>query len=172
MARAAIEDPLKVFRFRVLIDGFARAGFSSVSGLKRTTEKAEYREGGMNETKQKSAGLTDYGDITLKRGQIIGSSRGGDSDIIDWAELVHDVAIGGNAANYRKDFTIEQYNSLNDRACYWEVYDAWITDATFMSDMSADSSDNSYEEITLANEGHKYFPGLGKLSTTNTDKYL
>lgn len=153
MARASIEDPLKVFRFRVVVDGFVRAGFSEVNGFERDTEEASYREGAFNETKQKSAGLTNFGDITLKRGQIVGSQRGGDDDMIQWAGMVFDVASSGNASNYRKDLDIEQYSAANVRVRVWRVYECWIKKFKPMSDLKADASENSYEEITLAHEG-------------------
>ena len=153
MARASIEDPLKVFRFRIVVDGFVRAGFSECTGFERDTEEAAYREGAFNETKQKSAGLTNFGDITLKRGQIVGSQRGGDDDFITWAQQVFDVAAAGNAANYRKDLDIEQYSASNIRVRVWRVYESWPKKFKPMSDLKADASENSYEELTIANEG-------------------
>lgn len=159
MARASIEDPLKAFRYRVLIDGMTRAGFTEVNGLKRQTDKIEYREGGMNETPQKSAGLTKYPDVTLVRGQIIGSSRGGDTDLIDWANDVHQVSVQGSASNYRRDLTIEQYNALNVRACYWTVYECWVSESVPMSDLKAANSDNSYETVVICHEGYEFNAG-------------
>lgn len=153
MARAAVEDPLKSFRFRVVIDGFVRAGFSEVTGFDRETDEAKYREGGFNETEQKSAGLTHFGDIMLKRGLIIGSSRGGDTDMLDWADLVFDIAVQGNAGNYRKDLDIEQYSAQNTRARVWRVYDSWPKKVVPTGELKAESSENLYESITLANEG-------------------
>lgn len=153
MARASVEDPLKVFRFRVIVDGFVRAGFSEVAGFDRTTEEAKYREGGFNETVQKSAGLTEFPDITMRRGQIVGSSRGGDDDFINWAASVFDVASAGNATNYRKDLDIEQYSATNVRARVWRVYNCWPRGFKPTSDMKADGNDNSIEELKVANEG-------------------
>jgi len=153
MARASIEDPLKVFRFRVVIDGFVRAGFSEVDGFEQDTEEAAYREGGFNDTKQKSAGLTNFGDITLKRGQIVGSQRGGDDDFIAWGQQVFNVSAAGNAENYRRDLDVEQYSATNVRVRVWRVYEAWVKKFKPMSPLKADASENSYEEIVLANEG-------------------
>lgn len=153
MARASVEDPIKVFRYRVVVDGFVRAGFSECSGLESDTEVAEYREGGFNETKQKSAGLTSFGDITLKRGQIIGSQRGGDDDFITWYSQIFDVAAAGNAANYRKDLDIEQYSASNVRVRVWRVYEAWPKKFKPFSDLKAEASENSLEDIIIVNEG-------------------
>ena len=157
MARASIEDPIKVFRFRVVVDGFVRAGFTEVTGFERDTEEAKYREGGFNETVQKSAGLTSFGDITLRRGQIIGSSRGGDDDFLIWASDVFDVASAGNAANYRKDLDIEQYSAQNLRVRIWRTYNCFPKKFKPFTDLKGDGSDNSVEEMVLANEGWEAF---------------
>lgn len=153
MARASIEDPLKVFRFRIVVDGFVRAGFSECSGFEQDTDEAKYREGAFNETEQKSAGLSHFGDITLKRGQLVGTQRGGDDDFITWSQQVFDVAAGGNAANYRKDLDVEQYSATNIRVRVWRVYETWPKKFKPMSDLKADASENSYEDIVLVNEG-------------------
>ena len=153
MARASVEDPLKVFRYRVVIDGFVRAGFTKVSGFGRDTEEASYREGAFNDTKQKSAGLTNFGDLTLTRGQIVQSQRGGDDDVVTWADDVFDITTSGNAANYRKDLDIEQYSASNVRARVWRVYECWVKGFKPMSDLDANASENSYEEMTIAHEG-------------------
>jgi phage tail-like protein len=122
-------------------------------GLTRTTEEAKYREGGMNETVQKSAGLTEFPDITLKRGQIIGSSQGGDDDFLNWATQVFDVSAAGNATNYRQDIDIQQYSAQNVLARVWTVYNTWPKEYKPMSDQKGDSNDNNFEELKLANEG-------------------
>lgn len=155
MARASIEDPIKTFRFRIVVDGFIRAGFSEVTAPEMSTEEAAYREGGFNETKQKSAGLTSFGDITMRRGQIIGSSRGGDNDFLDWYKQVFDVASSGNSSNYRKDLDIEQFSASNVRVRVWRVYDAWPKKLKPFSDLKADGSENSLEDIVVVNEGYE-----------------
>lgn len=153
MPRAAIEDPLKVFRFRIEIDNIQRAGFTDVTGLERETDVVEYREGGFNETPQKSAGLSKFPDLTFKRGQIVGSDRGGDDDLVEWVEQVHNVASGGNEAQYRRDFDVVQFNALNEEVRRWKVYQAFPRRYKPFSDFNAQSSDNSYEEIVVAHEG-------------------
>lgn len=153
MGRASTEDPIKVFRFRVEIDGVVRAGFTECTGLERTTDIAEYREGGMNETPQKSAGLSKFSDIVLKRGQMLGSERGGDNDFVAWASDVHSVSTMGNSANYRRSLSIVQFNSLNLEVKRWTIYNAWPSRYKPFSDLNGTSSDNSIEELTLAHEG-------------------
>ncbi len=155
MARASIEDPIKVFRFRIRIDGFIRAGFSEVSGFARNTEVVKYRESGDNETERKSAGLSTFEDVTLKRGQIVGGAQGGSDDFITWHALVHNLQSEGNAVNYRKDFDTEQYNAMNIKARTWRTYHAWPNKDKPFSDLKALGSEDSMEEMTLCNEGHE-----------------
>ena len=150
MARPTLLDPLKAFRFKVVIDGFARMGFTEVTGLEKDTDEVKYREGGMNETERKSAGLSHFGDITLRRGQVMPGQ--GASDMIDWVEKVHSIQLG-NAVKYRKDIDIQQLTFYNTVACTWRVSNAWPKKFKPMSDMKGDSSADSYEEITLAHEG-------------------
>ena len=61
-------DPYKNFRFRVLFAGVAVAGVSKVSGIKRTIEPVQHRDGGDLSTKRISPGLTSFEPITIERG--------------------------------------------------------------------------------------------------------
>ena len=153
MARATIEDPLKAFRFTIEESGFKRAGFQEANGLEASVEVAEYREGGDNETVRKSAGLTTYANITLRRGQIIGGSEGGEDDMLDWFTLVQDVTTAGNANQYRKDLELVQYDAQFSEARRWEILEAWPARFKPFSDQNAQGNDNSIEELELAHEG-------------------
>lgn len=153
MARASIEDPLKNFRYRIEIDGFQRAGFSEATGFSRKTEVAKYREGGMNETVQKSAGLNDFDPVNLSRGLIIGSSRGGSDDFVNWANQVHQIAVLGNAANYRRDIDVDLYGPLNTKTRTNRLYECWPSKFDLMGDLKADGSDNLIEKLELQHEG-------------------
>lgn len=57
-------DPYKNFKFKVKWDGKYIAGINKISGLKRTTEVIEHREGGDASTSRKSPGVTRYESIT------------------------------------------------------------------------------------------------------------
>ena len=61
-------DPYKNFRFRMLFGGVAVAGVSKVSGLKRTIEPVQHRDGGDLSTKRLSPGLATFEPITIERG--------------------------------------------------------------------------------------------------------
>lgn len=151
MPRTSVEDPLKVFRFVLEIDGFARAGFMECSGLERTTEVAEYREGGDNETVKKSAGLSAFGDITLRRGQVLDE---GQNDFYNWAQEVHDVGSqGGSQRDYRRDVDIVQFERGGLEVARWRLHEAWPNRFKPFSDLDATANDNSIEELNIVNEG-------------------
>ena len=60
-------DPYKNFKFRIKWDGRYVAGVSKISGLRRTTEVIQHREGGDPSSSRKSPGLTEFAPITLER---------------------------------------------------------------------------------------------------------
>src|SRR5437899_2153563 len=61
-------DPYKNFKFRIKWDGRYVAGISKISGLRRTTEVIQHREGGDPSSSRKSPGRTEYAPVTLERG--------------------------------------------------------------------------------------------------------
>src|ERR1700743_3567980 len=75
-------DPYKNFKFRVKWGADYVAGVSKVSGLKRTTEVIEHREGGDASSPHKTPGRTKYEAITLERGVTH------DTDFEAWANQV------------------------------------------------------------------------------------
>lgn len=151
--RSATDDPLKAFRFRLFMEGFARAGFSEFNGFERTTEVVEYREGGMNATPRKSAGLTSYGNLTGRRGQVVGGTEGGENDFYEWAQDVFDVTSAGAPLEYRRTFDVAQYHRDNKEAVRWTVYEAFPTRFKPFSDLNGTSNDDSIEDLELAHEG-------------------
>ena len=158
MPRGTVEDPIKVFNFQIRIDGFVRAGFSEFSGIDQSTEEVKYREGGFNDTPQLSAGLTNFAVVTLKRGQIIGSTRGGDDDFLIWCKQVIDVSGAGNATNYRKDLDIVQMSAQNVVVRTWRLYECWPKGFKPFTDLKGMGNENSYEELRLAYEGFELVP--------------
>jgi phage tail-like protein len=63
-------DPIRVFRFEVLVPGLATAAFSECSGLSIQTEVREYAEGGLNTHMQTFPGRAMQGRLVLKRGIV------------------------------------------------------------------------------------------------------
>jgi phage tail-like protein len=81
-------DPYKNFEFRVKWDGGYIAAVSRVTGLTRTTEVVEHREGGDPSTSRKSPGRTEFEAITLERGLTQNSA------FEDWANLLWRLGAG------------------------------------------------------------------------------
>lgn len=144
-------DPYRNFKFEVEIDGFVRAGFSKVTGLKHTVEKVEYREGGENETMRKLPGQSSFDDIVLERGMST------DSDFVDWIEMVFTLdkaeGIQGDES-FRKTPVIYLKDKAGNRVKKWTVYRAWPSEKA-SPDLDASANDVAIESLTLANEGVK-----------------
>jgi phage tail-like protein len=63
-------DPLRAFRFEVLVPGLATGGFSECSGLSIQTEVKEYAEGGLNSHLHVFPGRSSQTRLVLKRGIV------------------------------------------------------------------------------------------------------
>ena len=75
-------DPYKCFKFRVKWDGKYVAGVSRISGLRRTTDVVEQRDGGDPNFTRKSPGVTRYQPLVLERGVTH------DTEFEQWASKV------------------------------------------------------------------------------------
>jgi phage tail-like protein len=118
-------DPYKNFKFRVKWDGQYIVGISRVSGLRRTTEVMDFREGNDPSQIRKSPGRTRYEPITLERGVTH------DPAFEQWANKVwHLGASAGKEASlsdYRKDIGIEFYNEAGQLVIAYKVYRCWVS---------------------------------------------
>ena len=65
-------DPLRNFRFRLVIDSITQAGFSDVMIAETTIDAVDYRNGDDPPHVRKLSGLTKYGNVTLKWGLTVG----------------------------------------------------------------------------------------------------
>jgi phage tail-like protein len=142
-------DPYKNFKFRVKWDGAYVAGVSKVSGLKRSTEVVEHREGGDPSTSRKSPGRTKFDAITLERGLTQ------DLTFANWANKVW--ALGGNPevalADFRKDIVIDFYNEADQLVISYKVYRCWVSEYQALPDLDANANAVAIEHIKLENEG-------------------
>jgi phage tail-like protein len=142
-------DPYRNFKYEVESDGFIRAGFSKISGLKQTTESTDYREGGENETPRKLPGQTNFDDVTFERGMSQ------DTDFLDWANEIFDVDnVDGQQGdeNFRKDITIWLKNKAGTRVKKWKMLRCWPKERSY-GDLDAASNDVLIESLVIANEG-------------------
>ncbi len=144
-------DPYKNFKFRLKWDGRYIAGVSKVSGLKRTTEVVEHREGGDPSTSHKSPGQTRYEPITLERGLTQ------DHDFEQWANKVWQLGAGLGSevalADFRKDVTLEFYNEAGQLVLAYKIYRCWPSQYEALPDLDAGANAVAIEHIVLENEG-------------------
>jgi phage tail-like protein len=144
-------DPYKNFKFRVLWDGRVVAGVSKVSGLKRTTEVIEHREGGASNFPRLSPGRTKYEAVTLERGVTH------DAAFEDWARLVLELGAGPghgmSLKRFRKDVRIELMNEAGQVAIAYDVYRCWVSQYQALPELDANGAGVAIESIRLENEG-------------------
>jgi phage tail-like protein len=141
MANARV-DPFPRYNFLVEIEGIARAGFMTVSGLEEETEVREYREGGDNSTVRKLAGLNSYAPIVLEMGSTF------DASLWDWRQKVKREGAQGN----RKSISVIQQNEKREEVKRWQVFDAWPSKFTG-PEFDASSSDTAVESVEIQHEG-------------------
>ncbi|BBX69947.1 phage tail protein [Mycolicibacterium psychrotolerans] len=144
-------DPYKNFKFRVKWDGKYVAGVSKVSGLKRTTEVVEHREGGDPSTSRKSPGRIKYEAITLERGVTH------DQGFEQWANKVWNFGSGLGAEvslkNFRKDLIVELYNEAGQVVLAYKVFRAWVSEYQALPDLDANANAVAIQHLKLENEG-------------------
>ena len=144
-------DPYKNFKFRVKFDGKFVPAISRVTGLLRTTEVVEHREGGDPSTSRKSPGRTQFEAITLERGLT------DDTAFEDWANLVWKLGAGLGSEmslnEFRKDIYVELYNEAGQLVRAYKVYRCWPSEYRALPDLDANSNAVAIEHIKLENEG-------------------
>ncbi len=144
-------DPYKNFKFRVKWDGKYVAGVSKVSGLKRTTEVVEHREGGDPSTSRKSPGRVKFEAITLERGVTH------DPEFEQWANKVWNFGSGLGAEvslkDFRKDLIVELYNEAGQLVIAYKVFRAWVSEYQALPDLDANANAVAIQTLKLENEG-------------------
>lgn len=146
--------PYANFRFRVKWDTSYVLGVSKVSGLSRTTQVIQYREGGDPSPIHLAPGQTEYGPITMERGVSY------DVNFEQWANKTFDwtnsgSAVGQNTSllDFRKDLTIEVYNEAGAKVIAYNVHRAWVSEFHAMSDLDGVGNAVIVESIVIQNEG-------------------
>lgn len=153
-------DPLRNFKFVVTftkpVISSARMGFMSVSGMNASTEIIPYREGGNNTSSRKLPGQTNYSDITLTNGVILG----GDHAFKWMSEIFHVIQGQGGAPgnDFRSEVNIYVMdhpvgNSEQQPAkARFRVYNAWPS-AIAYSDLDSGGNAVLVQQMVLAHEG-------------------
>ncbi len=146
-------DPYKNFKFLVKWDTRVVAGVSKVSGLKRTTEVIEHRDGGDPSGPRKSPGQFKYEPITLERGITH------DTEFEKWANKVWHYGAGMGAEvslkDFRKDITLELYNEAGQLVLAYNVFDCWV------SEYHGDSRAGCQRQRRRDRDARPRKPGLG-----------
>ena len=146
-------DPYRNFKYEVEINGFTRAGFSTVSGLSETTEDILYREGGENETPHHLPGQTSYGDVTFGRGVS------DDDDFLNWREEIFNLDFSAGQQGDNESFRREVVVKLKDKSGafvkQWTLKRAWPKEFN-TEDLDANANAVLIQNLVLANEGIKF----------------
>ena len=144
-------DPYKNFKFRLKWDGKFVAGVSKVSGLKRSTEVIEHREGGDPSTSRKSPGLTQFAPIILERGLTQ------DHEFEAWANKVWQFGAGLGSevalADFRKDIVLDFFNEAGQVVLSYKIFRCWPSEYAALPDLDAGGNAVAIEHLKLENEG-------------------
>jgi len=136
-------DPLKAFKFRVVIDGQYVAGVSKISGLKRTTEVVTHTDGG-DPFKRHSFGRSTIDPVTLERGLTY------DDTFRAWANLVYNTGDGSVApASARKDIAIEINKEDGTPARRFILHRCWVSEFHALPELDANGNAVAIESIVL-----------------------
>lgn len=147
-------DPYKTFLFLVYFDIAATpvAGISKVTGLKRSSDPIEYKEGG-NPIIRKGLGRTKYEPITLERGLTH------DTDFELWANAAQ--VLDKGAANtslklLRKQLRIELLNEARQPVHRYIIHRCWVSEYQAIGDLDAGQNAIAIEHIKVEHEGWEH----------------
>jgi phage tail-like protein len=144
-------DPYKSYAFLVYFGTSTTpvAGVSKVTGLKRSSDPIEYKEGG-NAVILKGLGRTKYEAITLERGITH------DTDFENWAnaaQLLDKGAPTTSLKNLRQELRIDFLNEERQVVLRFMVHRCWVSDYQALPDLDAGTNAIAVEHIKLENEG-------------------
>lgn len=135
-------DPYKNYRFRVKWDGQYVAGVFNVSGLQRSVEVIEHRDG-TEGTVRRSPGRTIYQPIVLQRGR----THAGEFE--RWANLVSPLNGAIELKDYRKDIVIDFFNEAGQLALSFKLYRCWPSAYAALGPLDAKNTSIAIESLTL-----------------------
>jgi phage tail-like protein len=149
-------DPYWNFKFRVKWDGAYIPGVSRVSGLGRTVQAVEYREGAEPDVVRHAPGVVAYDPITLERGVTH------DTAFEDWSKLVKPAApgSGGGHGSHLKTVRIEVLDRAGQPVIAYDVYHCWPSVYRPLPEMADGVPPRLVESITLVHEGWERDPAV------------
>jgi phage tail-like protein len=157
-------DPYKSFAFLVYLGTSTTpvAGVSKVTGLKRSSDPIEYKEGG-NAIIRRGLGRTKYEAITLERGITH------DTDFEDWAnaaQLLDKGAPSTSLKNLRQEVRIDFLNEERQVVLRFNVHRCWVSEYQALPDLDAGTNAIALEHIKLENEGWERDLTLNEVAET------
>lgn len=133
--------PLPKFHFSVDWGG-TNIGFSEVSGLSIENKPIEYRDGASPEfSKIKMPGMTEFGNLTFKRGVFKG-----DNEFYQWMNTITLNKVE------RRDLTLNLLNENHEPVVTWKIKNAFPVKIT-STDLKADGNEVAIEQLDVAHEG-------------------
>lgn len=153
-------DPYKNYAFLVYLGESVTpvAGVSKVTGIKRTSDVIEYREGG-NAIVLKGIGRTKYDPITLERGVTH------DPEFEDWANASQELDKGSpktRLSDLRKTVRIVLKNEAGQPVQQYIVYRCWVSEYLALPDLDAGGNAIALQHIKLENEGWERDRSVGE----------
>ena len=144
-------DPYKNYRFLIFLGETVQpvAGVSKVTGMKRSSDVIEYKEGG-NAIILKGIGRTKYEPITLERGVTH------DPDFEDWANAAQVLDKGSPRSSLsalRKTVRIVLQNEAGQPVQQYTVYRCWVSEYQALPDLDAGGNAVALQHIKLEHEG-------------------
>lgn len=142
-------DPYLGFKFKVKWDGQYVAGLNKCSALKRTTEATAYYEGADSSGPHQIPGKTKYDPITLEAGVTH------DTAFEEWANKVNNFQgdAASSLANFRKNITIEVYNTQGAKVLAYNVFRCWPSEFQALPQLDASGNAVMITTLKLENEG-------------------
>ncbi len=141
------QDPVRNFRFRVVIENMPDISFSEVEIGPVSIDVIEYRNGDEATTVRKLPGLTRYGNVTLRRG-VLCSEQTGALELFNWISSV----ISGNIAAARRTVTIVVLGDNGEDCALFVLKNAWP--AKYVpSELEGQGREVFIESLELVNEG-------------------
>jgi phage tail-like protein len=153
-------DPYKTFRFLVYFGTSTTpvAGVSKVSGLKRSADVIEYKQGGDAITR-KGLGRVKYEPITLERGVTH------DRDFEEWADATQVLDKGSPSTSLktlRRQVRIELLNEAGQPVHRYIVHRCWVSEFQGLPDLDGGGNAVAIEHVKLENEGWEHDLTLGE----------
>lgn len=144
-------DPYKSYAFLVYFGTSTTpvAGVSKVTGLKRSSDPIDYKEGG-NAIILKGLGRTKYEAITMERGLTH------DTDFENWANAAQVLDKGApstSLANLRQELRIDLLNEERQPVLRYIIHRCWVSEYQALPDLDAGGNAVAIEHIKLENEG-------------------